>query len=309
VLGIPFYVWDFAARFTDDVVDDFVAAYANGQTPNPCLRCNEKIKFSALLDRALALGFDAVCTGHYAQLDHASRPPVLRRAVDADKDQSYVLAVLTADQLRHAMFPLGDTPKPAVRAEAAARAGCGWPTSPDSPTSASSSAPAASRRPPGARRGRWSTPGRVRCWPGTTVSTGSPSASGAAWDWAATRGGRTAALRLGIELVSGTVRVGPAEALDVHRRGRGTPCGAAVPRAGGRWSASLRVRARRPRPRPPTDGRDPRRELGEPLRARAGASGAVPAGPGGDVVLGSAHDPPSPAEPTVRMAWCPGRSH
>ena len=72
VLGIPFYVWDFAARFTDDVVDDFVAAYASGQTPNPCLRCNEKIKFSALLDRALALGFDAVCTGHYAQLDHAT---------------------------------------------------------------------------------------------------------------------------------------------------------------------------------------------------------------------------------------------
>ena len=68
VLGIPFYVWDFAARFTDDVVDDFVAAYASGQTPNPCLRCNEKIKFSALLDRALALGFDAVCTGHYARL-------------------------------------------------------------------------------------------------------------------------------------------------------------------------------------------------------------------------------------------------
>ena len=72
VLGIPFYVWDFAARFTDDVVDDFVAAYASGQTPNPCLRCNEKIKFSALLDRALALGFDAVCTGHYARLDHAT---------------------------------------------------------------------------------------------------------------------------------------------------------------------------------------------------------------------------------------------
>ena len=68
MLGIPFYVWDFAARFTDDVVDDFVAAYASGQTPNPCLRCNEKIKFSALLDRALALGFDAVCTGHYARL-------------------------------------------------------------------------------------------------------------------------------------------------------------------------------------------------------------------------------------------------
>jgi tRNA-specific 2-thiouridylase len=117
VLDIPFYVWDFAARFTADVVDDFVSAYAEGRTPNPCLRCNEKIKFAALLDRALALGFDAVCTGHYARLTSGE----LRRAVDADKDQSYVLSVLTQEQLQHAMFPIGDTPKPAVRAEAAER--------------------------------------------------------------------------------------------------------------------------------------------------------------------------------------------
>ena len=122
VLDIPFYVWDFAARFSADVVDDFVAAYAAGQTPNPCLRCNEKIKFSALLDRALGLGFDAVCTGHYARLDRdAAGRAELRRAVDADKDQSYVLAVLTERQLAHAMFPIGDTRKPHVRAEAAAR--------------------------------------------------------------------------------------------------------------------------------------------------------------------------------------------
>ena len=117
VLGIPFYVWDFAARFTDAVIDDFVAAYAAGETPNPCLRCNEKIKFAALADRAVALGFDAVATGHYARLHDG----VLRRAVDADKDQSYVLAVLRADQLSRALFPVGDTPKPQIRAEAAAR--------------------------------------------------------------------------------------------------------------------------------------------------------------------------------------------
>ncbi len=122
VLDIPFYVWDFAARFSADVVDDFVAAYAAGQTPNPCLRCNEKIKFSALLDRALGLGFDAVCTGHYARLDRdAAERPRLRRAVDRDKDQSYVLAVLTDRQLAHAMFPIGDTAKSAVRSEAARR--------------------------------------------------------------------------------------------------------------------------------------------------------------------------------------------
>ncbi|MFF3571474.1 tRNA 2-thiouridine(34) synthase MnmA [Nocardia jiangxiensis] len=117
VLGIPFYVWDFADRFKEDVIDDFVAAYAAGETPNPCLRCNEKIKFSALADRAVALGFDAVATGHYARLEDG----VLRRAVDADKDQSYVLAVLTAEQLSRAMFPVGDTPKPQIRAEAAER--------------------------------------------------------------------------------------------------------------------------------------------------------------------------------------------
>ena len=118
VIGIPFYIWGMAERFGEDVVDDFVAEYAAGRTPNPCLRCNERIKFSALLDRALALGFDAVCTGHYARL---GADGLLRRSVDAGKDQSYVLAVLTRDRLAHAMFPVGDTPKAGIRAEAARR--------------------------------------------------------------------------------------------------------------------------------------------------------------------------------------------
>jgi tRNA-specific 2-thiouridylase len=117
VIGIPFYVWDMAQRFHRDVVEDFVAEYAAGRTPNPCLRCNEKIKFAAVLDRALALGFDAVCTGHYARIVDG----VLHRAADPGKDQSYVLAVLTSAQLSHAMFPLGDTLKAQVRAEAADR--------------------------------------------------------------------------------------------------------------------------------------------------------------------------------------------
>ncbi len=117
VLGIPFYVWDLAERFAADVVDDFVAEYAAGRTPNPCLRCNEKIKFSAVLDRALALGYDAVVTGHHARLSGGA----LRRSVDEAKDQSYVLAVLTAEQLAHAAFPLGGSTKAEVRAEAARR--------------------------------------------------------------------------------------------------------------------------------------------------------------------------------------------
>ena len=136
MLGIPFYVWDFAERFRADVIDDFVESYARGETPNPCLRCNERIKFEALLDRGMALGFDAVATGHYARLSHEELPdgtrrPVLRRAVDDAKDQSYVLGVLTPRQLDHSLFPLGDTRKSDVRAEAEA-AGFPVASKPDS---------------------------------------------------------------------------------------------------------------------------------------------------------------------------------
>ncbi|MGB8649067.1 MAG: tRNA 2-thiouridine(34) synthase MnmA [Mycobacteriales bacterium] len=117
VLGIPFYVWDLAERFRADVVDDFVAEYAAGRTPNPCLRCNEKIKFAAVLDRALALGFDGVVTGHHARLADG----VLARSVDAAKDQSYVLAVLTPAQLAATVLPLGGITKERVRAIARER--------------------------------------------------------------------------------------------------------------------------------------------------------------------------------------------
>jgi len=119
LLGIPFYVWDFSERFKEDVVDDFVAEYAAGRTPNPCLRCNEKIKFAALLDKAVALGFDAVATGHYASLVDGPHGRELHRASAWAKDQSYVLGVLTAEQLARCWFPLGDTPsKELIRAEA-----------------------------------------------------------------------------------------------------------------------------------------------------------------------------------------------
>jgi len=123
LLGIPFYVWDFSERFRADVVDDFIAEYSAGRTPNPCMRCNERIKFAAVLEKALALGFDAVATGHYAHIvtdEHGNRE--LHRASDEAKDQSYVLGVLTTEQLAHSMFPLGTTPsKAVVRAEAAER--------------------------------------------------------------------------------------------------------------------------------------------------------------------------------------------
>jgi tRNA-uridine 2-sulfurtransferase len=132
VIGIPFYVWDMADRFRQDVVHDFVDEYARGRTPNPCLRCNEKIKFTAVLDRAVALGFDAVCTGHHARLLPGGQAgPRLARSVDQGKDQSYVLAVLTGEQLARAMFPLGGSTKDQVRQEAAQR-GLGVADKPDS---------------------------------------------------------------------------------------------------------------------------------------------------------------------------------
>ncbi|NKQ54785.1 tRNA 2-thiouridine(34) synthase MnmA [Amycolatopsis sp. K13G38] len=121
MLGIPFYVWDFAERFTEEVIESFVGEYAAGRTPNPCVTCNEKIKFEALLDKAMGLGFDAVATGHYARLSVVDGAPELRRSADGGKDQSYVLASLTPEQLRHSLFPLGDSHKSDVRAEAERR--------------------------------------------------------------------------------------------------------------------------------------------------------------------------------------------
>jgi len=120
VLGIPFYVWDLSERFAEEVIDDFVEEYAAGRTPNPCLRCNERIKFTAVLDRSLALGFDAVATGHYARIVTTPDGRELHRAVDPAKDQSYVLGVLDRDQLAGAMLPLGasfktDAPPPRAR--------------------------------------------------------------------------------------------------------------------------------------------------------------------------------------------------
>ncbi|WP_182111623.1 MULTISPECIES: tRNA 2-thiouridine(34) synthase MnmA [unclassified Actinotalea] len=133
VLGVPYYVWDLSETFERTVVADFVAEYEAGRTPNPCVRCNEHIKFEALLDKAVALGFDAVCTGHYARVEIADDGGrALHRARDAAKDQSYVLAVMGPERLARAMFPLGDVAsKDEVRAEAAAR-GLGVSAKPDS---------------------------------------------------------------------------------------------------------------------------------------------------------------------------------
>ena len=121
VIGIPFYIWDMAEEFHEGVVENFLSEYSAGRTPNPCLRCNEKIKFAAVLDRAKAMGFDGVITGHYANMREFNGERTLHRAIDMSKDQSYVLAVLNREQLQGAYFPLGDTEKVDIRKEAQAK--------------------------------------------------------------------------------------------------------------------------------------------------------------------------------------------
>jgi tRNA-uridine 2-sulfurtransferase len=120
-LGIPFYVWDLSEAFTDRVVDDFVAEYAAGRTPNPCIRCNERVKYTALLARARAVGFDSLATGHHVRLEHRGGRWRIRRAADPGKDQTYVLYMATQDQLGHTLWPAGEHTKAELRDLAAGR--------------------------------------------------------------------------------------------------------------------------------------------------------------------------------------------
>lgn len=115
-LGIPHHTFDFTEEFERDVVDEFVSAYESGLTPNPCVVCNRRIKFGALLMRARELGCDFLATGHYARVVPAESRHALLRARDASKDQSYFLCLLTQRQLGHVLFPLGNLTKKEVRA-------------------------------------------------------------------------------------------------------------------------------------------------------------------------------------------------
>lgn len=117
-LGIPFYVVDLAAEFGAAVVDDFVEAYLAGDTPNPCVKCNQHIKFSPLLERARAIGADVLVTGHYAQILEYADGWGLSRGVDASKDQSYFLFSMPPSELASVRFPLGGMTKDEVRAHA-----------------------------------------------------------------------------------------------------------------------------------------------------------------------------------------------
>jgi tRNA-specific 2-thiouridylase len=118
-LGIPHYVLDYESRFRDAVIEDFADAYLRGETPIPCIRCNQTVKFRDLLDVARDLGAAAMATGHYVRREIAAAGPQLHRALDDSRDQSYFLFATTRDQLDYLRFPLGGLEKPRVRAVAA----------------------------------------------------------------------------------------------------------------------------------------------------------------------------------------------
>lgn len=285
VIGIPFYVWDMAERFERDVVGDFVGEYARGRTPNPCLRCNEKIKFAAVLDRAVALGFDAVATGHHARVDGG----VLRRSADPAKDQSYVLAVLTRQQLSRALFPLGSSTKAQVRAEAAAR-GLAVADKPDS-HDVCFIPDGDTRGFLAARLGR--APGAIVTEDGTAVGShegvfgftvGQRKGLGVT---APAPDGRPRYV-LGIEPASATVTVGPAESLDVTEVTARAPVWTGCPPPSAPRECLVQWRAHGdPCPAVATPEGDLLR-----IRLRAAARGVAPGQAAvlyeGDAVLGSA---------------------
>src|SRR5471030_700429 len=118
-LGIPHYVLDYESRFRKAVIEDFAESYARGETPIPCVRCNQKVKFADLLDTARELGAEAMATGHYVRRVEGADGAQLHAAADAARDQSYFLFTTTSAQLDYLRFPLGDMEKSAVRAIAA----------------------------------------------------------------------------------------------------------------------------------------------------------------------------------------------
>ena len=124
-LGMPYYVFNYKDAFREQVMARFAAAYQHGATPNPCLDCNRYLKFGLLETRARALGCDVLATGHYARVEQLPDGRyTLKKAVDATKDQSYVLAWLTQEQLAHTRFPLGGLHKTEAREIAEAHGFC-----------------------------------------------------------------------------------------------------------------------------------------------------------------------------------------
>ena len=117
-LGIPYYVFNFSDDFKGQVIDRFISSYERGATPNPCIDCNRYLKFERLYERARILGCDAIVTGHYARIEQENGRWLLKKSLDASKDQSYVLYQLTQEQLSHLLLPVGSFEKPEIREQA-----------------------------------------------------------------------------------------------------------------------------------------------------------------------------------------------
>ena len=186
-MGIPHLTLDLRDRFRADVVDDFLAGYAGGSTPNPCVRCNGLVRFDAMLDLARDLGSSRLATGHYARIADDGEGPLVRAGADPAKDQSYVLARLTGAELERLRFPLGELDKPRVR-ELAAAAGLPVARKPESQDLCFLAGTGAPGLPAPPRRrairaaeagGDDRGPARHACWAATTATTASRSASAA----------------------------------------------------------------------------------------------------------------------------------
>ena len=235
-LDIPYYVLNLQDEFNERVVDNFVAEYAAGRTPNPCARCNEFIKFRAFIERADELDCAFIATGHYARLEKGEDDgrAHLRRGLDARKDQSYVLGMLTQSELQRVLLPIGAMEKPLVRERAATAWEWAWPTSPIrrrfvlSKTAitrnSSSIAPRKWRRP-----ARFSTKA-AKSWASIAVWRTTPS--GSAKVWASQQ--QTPLFVNRIDAERNAVIVGPRATLNRRRsalRGRDLDLGRSRPKA------------------------------------------------------------------------------
>ncbi len=258
LLGIPFYVWDFSERFRDDVIEDFVAEYRAGRTPNPCMRCNERIKFAALLERALELGFDAVCTGHYATAGR--RPRGSRTAPRIGRREGPVVRARGADRRTARAHVLPARARPPPRRSCAPRRRSAASPSRRSPTATTSASSPTATPAAGSRR---------RSAPRPATSSTAPERSVGTHEGAhAFTIGQRRGLSLGVPAADGkprfvleirpvdnTVVVGPREALAVAEISGATYSWA------GRRADRIGVRVRRADPRARRSG------------ARAGARG------------------------------------
>jgi tRNA-specific 2-thiouridylase len=294
-LDIPFYIVNVEEPFRETIVDYFYDEYAAGRTPNPCLRCNRQIRFTLLLERALALGAEYLATGHYVRVDDDPRTGLrrLRQAMDPTKDQSYVLHVLSQWQLQHALFPLGAYTKSEVRAMAAER-GLSVATKAESQEICF----VAANDYRGFMRRYASETGRAAPAAGTIVDEGGArlgTHEGLAYYTIGQRKGLGVSAReplhvLKLDAARNTLVVGPAAALDRHEfTVRETTWTSAVAPAG---SVAALVKTRykaTPAPgvvTPLADGRASV-SLREPLRALAPGQAAVfYGGADGDEVLG-----------------------